>query len=260
MLNTVDCYYNNFRFGDKRLSDFGGIIYNEDGWKISNGLTSNKITTKLGNRDGELYLGQSYNPRTITIPIFIQNDIDIDKFYAWLLNGEQELEFEGSGRKIKAVLDNQIDITSYYDGDYKGLSTLSFIAYDPYWRPIEDTYTTISFPTANTTKLIKTESNVNSYPIIKLTPTTTNKIKFSINNEIIVLNLTNDNVGKEITIDCENEEIYDIRFEQKYNLFNIYYCTEYYDFPSLKPYITNEFKFLEGNVSEIKIYHNNRWL
>ena len=260
MLSILDCCYDNFRFGDKWLSDFGGIIYNEDGWKISNGLTSNKITAKLGNHDGELYLGQSYNPRTITIPIFIQNDIDIDEFYAWLLNGEQELEFEYSGRKINAVLDNQIDITSYYDGDYKGLSTLSFIAYNPYWRPIQDTYTTISSPKVNDTKLIKTESNVDSYPIIKITPSTLSRIKFSINDEIVELNLTNNNVGKEITIDCENEEIYDIRFEQKYNLFNIYHSTEYYDFPSLKPYVANKFKFLEGNVSEIKIYHNNRWL
>ena len=38
------------------------------------------------------------------------------------------------------------------------------------------------------------------------------------------------------------------------------HCSEYYDFPSLKPYVTNRFNFLEGNVSEIKIYHNNRWL
>lgn len=260
MINALDSYYSNFRFGDKWLSDFGGVIYNEDGWKISNGLSSNKTTTKLGNRDGELYQGLTYNPRTITIPIFIQNDIDIDEFYGWLLNGEQELEFEDSGRKINAVLDNQIDITSYYDGDYKGLSTLSFIAYDPYWRPTKDTYLKIESPTANTTKMIRTQSNTITYPIIKLIPTTANKIRFHINDKIVVLNLTSGNVGKEITIDCEKEEIYDIRLGAKYNLFNIYYCTEYYDFLSLNPYVSNEFKFLEGNVSKITIYHNNRWL
>ena len=77
-MNANDVCYEDFRLGNKKLSDFGGIIYNEDGWKISNGLSSNKITSKLTNRDGELFLGLTYNPRVITIPIFIQEDIDID--------------------------------------------------------------------------------------------------------------------------------------------------------------------------------------
>ena len=74
-MNANDMYFEDFRFGDKKLSDFGGIIYNEDGWQIDNGLTSSRITTKLGSRDGELYIGSTYNPRTITIPIFLQEQL-----------------------------------------------------------------------------------------------------------------------------------------------------------------------------------------
>lgn len=259
-MNANDMYFEDFRFGNKKLSDFGGIIYNEDGWLISNGLTSAKTTTKLTNRDGELYLGASYNPRTITIPIFLQEDIDIDEFYAWLLDGEQELEFDDSDRKIKAILDNQLDIRSYYDGDYRGLSTLNFIAYDPYWRATKDTYTTINSPSSSGEVNIKTKSNVLTYPIIKLTPTLANRIRFKINDIIVSLNITSDNVNKEIIIDCENEEIYDLRFNTEYNLFNIYSSNDYYEFPTLNPFVINKFTFLEGSVSKIVIQHNNRWI
>ena len=259
-MNANDVCYEDFRLGNKKLSDFGGIIYNEDGWKISNGLSSNKITSKLTNRDGELFLGLTYNPRVITIPIFIQEDIDIDEFYAWLLNGEQELEFEDSDRKIKVVLDTQIDIQSYYDGDYKGLSTLSFIAYDPYWRATKDTYSAMENPTSGQIIKAKTKSNVVTYPIIKLTPTTSNKIQFKINEDLITLNISSSNVGKEIIIDCENEEIYDIRNGAKYNLFSIYNSNDYYSFPTLNPYKTNTIEFITGRVSKMSIYHNNRWI
>ena len=257
-MNANDMYFEDFRFGNKRLSDFGGIIYNEDGWQIDNGLTSSRITTKLGNRDGELYIGSTYNPRTITIPIFLQEDINIDEFYAWLLDGEQELEFEESERKILAVLDNQLNIRSYYDGDFKGLSTLNFIAYDPYWRPTKSTYTNIDLTkdVAN----IRIKSNVVSYPIIKLTPQTVNTVKFQINDTIVTLNITSDNVNKEIIINCESEEVYDIRSGTQYNLFSIYSSNSYYEFPNFKPFADNTFKLLSGNVSHITIDHNDRWI
>ena len=32
-MNANDVCYEDFRLGNKKLSDFGGIIYNEDGWK-----------------------------------------------------------------------------------------------------------------------------------------------------------------------------------------------------------------------------------
>ena len=88
-------YYYDFRFGNKKLSDFGGVIINEDGWKISNGLTSTKTTEKLPMRDGELFMYETLNPRIISIPVLIEQDIDLNGFYAWLLDGEQELELIG---------------------------------------------------------------------------------------------------------------------------------------------------------------------
>lgn len=256
-MNANDMYFEDFRFGDKKLSDFGGIIYNEDGWNISNGLTSSRTTAKLGNRDGELLVGSTYNPRTITIPIFLQEDIEIDEFYVWLLNGEQELEFEDSERKIKAVLDNQINIRSYYDGDFKGLSTLNFIAYDPYWRAVKDTYTNID---SNDEIAIKTKGNVECYPIIKLTPTTVNNVRIKINDLTITLNIGSDNLNKEITIDCEREEIYDTRSGAEYNLFHIYHSNDFYEFPILKPFVNNIVTLLEGNVANMRIYHNDMWI
>ena len=260
-MNANDMYFEDFRFGNKKLSDFGGIIYNEDGWLISNGLTSAKTTTKLTNRDGELYLGSTYNPRTITIPIFLQEDIDIDEFYAWLLDGEQELEFEDSERKINAVLDNQIDIRSYYDGDYRGLSTLNFIAYDPYWRAVKDTYTTLNTPTINQEVSFRVKGNTICYPKINLQPTTAGKVKFKINDTIVTLDVPSSLVNKCITVDCEREDVYRlVSTNQETNLFSIYSSNDYYDFPNLKPFTVNTITFQEGDVSILKIYHNNRWI
>lgn len=259
-MNANDVCFEDFRLGDKRLSDFGGIIYNEDGWKISNGLSSNKTTTKMTNRDGEIFLGLTYNPRVITIPIFIQEDIDIDEFYAWLLNGEQELEFEDSERKINVVLDTQIDITSYYNGDYKGLSTLSFIAYDPYWKAVRNTYSVMESPTSGQSVKVKTKSNVTTYPIIQITPSTANVVKFRINTTTVTLNINSSEIGQEIVIDCEKEEVYCIKGGVKYNLFNIYSSDDFYSFPTLDPYRMNTVQLVSGKVNNISVCHNDRWI
>ena len=259
-MNVNDMYFEDFRFGDKKLSDFGGIIYNEDGWFISNGLTSAKTTTKLSNRDGELFLSSTYNPRTITIPIFLQRNIDLDEFFAWLLNGEQELEFVNSGRKINVILDNQIDIRNYYDGVYKGLSTLSFIAYDPYWKNIVDTYTIKQPPRVNQTVSFRIEGNTICYPKINLQPTTVGKVKFEINGMIVTLDITNSLVNKNITIDCEREDVYGVTGTSEENLFQIYSSNDYYEFPTLNPFVDNTFTLQSGNASVVKIYHNDRWI
>ena len=99
-----------------------------------------------------------------------------------------------------------------------------------------------------------------SYPIIKLTPQTVNAVKFQINDTIVTLNVTSDNTNKEITINCESEEVYDVRSGAQYNLFSIYSSNSYYEFPNFKPFVNNTFKLLSGNVSHITIDHNDRWI
>ena len=49
---------------------------------------------------------------------YIEQDIDLNGFYAWLLDGEQELELIGDNKKINAILDNQIDFKCYYNSEF----------------------------------------------------------------------------------------------------------------------------------------------
>lgn len=257
MLKATQSYYYDFKFGNKYLSDFNAIIMNDNGWKIKNNVSINKVTEKINNKDGELFLGSDYSPRTITIPVHIHSDIDLDEFYSWLLNGEQYFEFRNSGRKIKAIFDNQIDIDAYLvNGELKAELFLDFIAYDPFWRNVNENIITPS-TTLNTITNIKTSGNVECYPIIKVTPNgTQSKITFKINDDIITLS----NVEREITINCESEEVTEVQLGEEINVFGKFYSTDYYEFPSLKPFVDNKFQITSGNASSVKIITNDRWI
>lgn len=257
MLKATQSYYSDFKFGNKYLSDFNGIIINDNGWKINNNVTMNKITDKINMKDGEVFLGNTFSPRTITIPIHIYSDIDLDEFYAWLLSGEQYFEFKNSNRRIKAIFDNQIDIEAYLvNADFKGILSLDFIAYDPFWKAVNESIITAS-TTLNAITTIKPSGNIECYPIIKIVPNgTQSKIIFKVNDDIISLS----NVEREITINCETEEITEIQFGEPVDVFGKFYSTDYYEFPSLKPFVDNKIQITSGSVSSIKVTVNDRWI
>ncbi len=248
-------YYYDFRFGSKKLSDFGGVIINEDGWKISNGLTSTKTTEKLPMRDGELFMYETLNPRIITIPILIEQDIDLNGFYSWLLDGEQELELIGDNKKINAILDNQIDFKCYYNNGFNGITSLSFIAYDPYYKALNEDYKTLN-TTVNQVQNVIILGNTNSSPIIRFTPNgNQSSVKIKVNDDTIILM----DVKGEVIINCEKEEVTEYVNGEPRNAFAKFKSTDYYDFPMLKPYYTNKITLLQGSVTNFKILPNTRW-
>ena len=250
---AIDYYYD-FKFGGKKLSDFNGVIVNDDGWTIKNGLSSEKITEKLPRVHGELFIDYSYNARTIEVPIFIDGDIDMDEFYAWILDGEQWLEFIGSNRKIKAILDNQIEINSYFENNFKGITTLTFICYDPFYYDTNDTVYVIT----KSGQTVKNKGNVTSYPFIEVVPSNSisQTIKFRVNNLLVILK----SVTKTLYIDCAIEEIYKIELGEKVNCFNQFTTNDYYDFVSLPPNKDVLIELIEGDVSSIKINPMSRYI
>lgn len=257
-MEALDSYSYDFRFGKKYLSDFGGVIVNQDGWKLNSGVTSEKITEKIPTKHGEVLIGFTFNPRIIDVHILIEEDIDLDELYAWLLDGEQELELIDSGKKIMAVLDNQIDITGYTDGGFKGTLDLSFICYDPFYRHVNERPIAISNPAIDAIINVKSKGNWECFPTIKLMSKINGKVRFKWNDMIITLSSITAN--REVIIDCENEEVFEYRNGTKYNLFSIFTSTDYYEFPSIKPFVQSKITLLEGSLSNISVLPNSKYI
>lgn len=254
MADVLDSYFYDFKFGDKYLSDFGGTIINADGWQLKNGVTTTKLTEKIPNRHGELFLGYTYNPRIIPVSVYIEEDIDIDEFYAWLLDGQNVFSFVDSGKEINVILDNEIDIRAFYDNGFKGTLDLSFIAYDPFWRVTNEKHIISNNVVLNTPITVKNKGNIESYPLIMVTPYgTQSKIRFKWNDNIIILQ----NISKPIYIDCEHEECYEMNLGQKVIVSSKYYSDEYYTYPEIKPYKKNIFELIEGNITSLDINPNS---
>jgi hypothetical protein len=77
---------------------------------------------------------------------------------------------------------------------------------------------------------------------------------------IVTLDITSSLVNKYITIDCEREDVYRSNGTSEENLFQIYSSNDYYEFPTLNPFVNNTFTLQTGNISVVKIYHNDRWI
>lgn len=253
-------YFNDFRFGEKSLSDFGGVIYNKDGIKTIVGMTPNHITLEIPNK-GEIYYGTQYGARSFDIDVFFDEDVDVDELVKWIcVGGEKEFQYEGSERYIKAVYNGQLDFSVFFQGEdmSKSLVTIPFIAHDPFWRIIRERSREIDNPILNNIHLIKGKNNIDSYPVIKIKPKTNGSVRFKWNGDIIILK---DLVStRTYTIDSENGEFYYMQSGSKIPCMNLYESTEYYDMPIVKPFINNELVVIEGQVEKIEVNCNSRIL
>ena len=252
-------YFEDFKLGSKRLSDFNGIIYNKgDGHAINVAPSITHMTEKLPNRDGELFYGSTVDPRIIELSVYFEDEVDIEQLSAWLCSkNTQPFSFVDDYKEIDVVYNSIIDMRAFYNSTFQGLMDLTFIAYNPYFRVINEKNITIKSPTINKDYSAKTKGNVDSYPIIKIVPNgTQSKIRFKINDMTIALQ----NVNKEIYLDCESEEVYELNSGAKIPIINKFYSREFYEFPYLKPFVSNTIRILEGAVSEISINLNSRVL
>lgn len=251
--------FTDFKLGDKLLSDFNGTLYNSQDANIINlAPTITHITEELANQDGQLYFGSRVEPRTIDLSVYFEGDFDLQELSAWLCKKEpQKFQFVDDDKEINVIYNSSIDIRSFYNNDFQGTMDISFIAYDPYFRIVNERKINISSPTIGNKYNIKSKGNVDSFPLIKVKPyRTQSKIRFKFNDMLIVLK----NVDKEIYLDCELEEVYEMNTGRKVLVREKYYSTDYYEFPILTPFTSNTIELIEGSVDEISVLPNSRVL
>jgi len=216
-LNIID--FTDFFFNGKYLSDFGGMVGDVSGGKLTYSLlpTREYITDKPFNYEGEIIFDTRLNPRTWEVPVYFKDleDVNIRKISKWL-NSDQSSSFyfKGDTVRINARLDSDAYNLDTYSG-FEGLTSLKFIAYDPYFYDIKRTIETI--PRYSGLPLFN-RGNVDCPCIIKAS-----------GSGIITINLAGDNISssceiKAITngvlVDTENMIVTSLSGENLFNSFS----------------------------------------
>lgn len=250
-------YFDDFRLGDKCLSDFNARIYNEDdGWKKSLTPSLEHITEKIPNVDGQIFINSTYGSRIIELPIFIESSINMEEFSAWICkNKEQKFSFCGDDKEIDVIYNGLIDLQNFYDSDYNGLVNLSFVAYSPFWRRKDEFPLQFDNLRVHDRVNFLSNCNVESYPIIKITPKgNQEKIIFSWNDDNIALQV----VDKDIYIDSEEEEVYEIISGQKKLVMEKFFSNEYYEMCKIEPLSQNVIEIKEGEILKLEVQMRSR--
>lgn len=255
-------YHEDFQLGSKTLSSFNGTIINTtENVKKYNLLPDiEHITDKDSSNHGERYTRSRYQPRVIPISVIFEGDVDLDELNAWLGYNKQQtfswLDEQFIDKEIDVIYDKGFDMDVYYGKEFYGEVELSFIAHDPLWRVKNEKEKIITNPIINTEYYFKSKGNIDSLPIIRITPNgTQSTIVFKWNDLIVTLQ----NVISDIYIDSSGE-VYSYVNGVKTPQMLKYFSNDDYEMPILKPFIRNTFTLVNGNINQLKVTLNSRIL
>lgn len=258
-------YYNDFRLGGKTLSSFNGVIINKtDNTKKRNLLPEiEHLTDKDSTNNGERYVRSRYQPRIIDISVMFNGDTDIEELTAWLgYNKLQTFSWEDElflDKEIDVIYQKGFDMDVYYGKDFYGEVDLTFIAHDPLWRIKNEKEKIIENPAINTEYFLKSKGNIDSKPIIRITPNgSQSSIVFSWND----LTITLQNIDSEIYIDSSGltGQVYNYSNGIKIPQMLKFFSNSKYEFPIVSPFIKNKLILKSGSVAQIGVQINSRIL
>lgn len=262
MINEAK-HFIDFKLGEYKLSDFNGFRYNEDEKIVYYGLPSVKhITQDNDNIDGSLYIKSKHETRILEIPIFIYDNIDMNRFKSWvgdIESGERELRFiyengQLSEEYINVVYNSSYDFTTWYHNGFNGKAKLSFIAHNPYYKIKNESPFIINNPLIEQIYTFKSKGNVCSNPRIEITPKSKTNISLIINE----LPITILNVDKTIYINSNDGEVYVLNNGIRQTKYKDYKSNGNSSLPIVYPYQKpNSIKVMSGDIYDIKIYPNS---
>ena len=252
-------YYSDFIFGQKSLSSFGGIIYNDsDTFKKTIGRNPKHITLTIPNK-GQIYYGTEYEPYQFDVPCYFERTLSEAEITEWIINsGEQPFQYVGDDKAINAVYNGMLDFSIYgNDIIQQSIVTIPFIAYgDSLWYSTKnETYIISDSYTANEVNF-ETVANRKSFPLISFTADSSvvgfewnNKLNFSMKN------LTK---GRTYYIDTSNDDVYYMLAGSKIFVVDSYESDMYYTMPTIEPKMTNTLRVVRGHATNIKVVANSK--
>ena len=144
-LNLID--FSDFYFNGYYLSDFGGVVASTDGGSLKYSLLPSRdyVTDRPYNYDGDIVFSSSLTPRVWEIPVYFEDlsNKNIRQISKWLNSDKTSyFYFKGDSIRINARLDSD-SYNLLTETGLEGLTTLKFIAHDPYFYDIKPTRYTI---------------------------------------------------------------------------------------------------------------------
>lgn len=247
---------------EKKLSDFGGIVYNPNKDSINKNLLPDPehITSKSNGIDGERYIRTVYGVRFIDVPVYFSEDLGAGELFElnqWLGKKKQQIfqwVDDEENKEIDVVYKEGFDMEVQYGEKFNGLVTLTFIAHNPYWRLIKEKPLIYKDMLENDIISFKNKGNSECFPLIKFVPKEgMPSVKLMWNNLKIELK----NLDKEIYLDCKSEKCYEIIDDKKVLALNKCKTDDYFTFPNIQCG-KNKIGILEGGLEGIYINMRTR--
>lgn len=257
----MDNVFSDFKLGNRTLSSFEGILYN-NGSQAQVGLLPSITTSTddIPGIDGLIQYSSKYDPRVIDLSIYIEDeDFNKEEFINWIsAKTPQYFNYVGDNKKIKVIRQNQLDMSVY--NEVQGTMEISFIAHKPHWELMTPNKFIQNTPVINNSYNFNNKGNTDSKPIIFLqTSGTRPNVKFSING--IEYNITT--MTTDLYIDCDTETVYNFVSGKKVNRINEFKCVSdgYFRFTFPKLNIgNNTFKLLSSSLTKVTIDCNSRFI
>lgn len=262
-------HYTNFIITDPRTNkqkdlcdDFGGIVINtnESYYERECMPQQNFITDKNDTRDGEIFIRSTYGVRTIEATCFFQESLgggDLFELKRCLGKKYQQIfQWDGADEAILAVEQGGWQSKVYYQKKFYGELTFKFVAHDPYYFILNETDVPFTNLVTGYSNVIRCAGNCDSYPLIKIIPSTTT-LSFKWNKlDITLKNLT---IGQTYYLDCELCQCYymsnGIKIPAPFGTFN---SDKYIQYPEIFCEGTNSFTITGGSASSLKVQLNSR--
>lgn len=271
---TIDyTHFNSFNLTDPKTGktknltdDFGGIIINtnEEVYERECMPQINSITAKNDFMDGEIFLDSHYGTRVIDVTcLFSEENGGADLFelkkwigkkYQQIFNWDDDLE----DKAIYAIGNGDFKSQVYYGKKFFGKIDLKFVCHSPYYFLLKDRDVKVNQGNSlviNTNYIVKSKGNCDSYPLIKIIPSTTT-ISFKWND--LTITLSNLTINNPIYLDCGKSRCYEMSNNIKVFTINKYSSNYTYDFPKILCDNTNNIKLLSGGINSMTITPNTK--
>lgn len=263
-------HFTNFSLTDIRTGktknlteDFGGIIINtnETFYERECMPQQNFITDKNNTRDGEIFIKSTYGVRTLDMTCLFSEELgggDLFELKQCLGKKYQQIfewENESNNLGIYVIENGGWKSQVYYQRQFYGQIELKFIAHNPYYFIKNERDITFSGLNIGDSKNIKCRGNCDSYPLLKITPTST-LISFKWND--LTVTLSNLTIGQTYYLNCELCQCYYFNNNIKVLSGNNYQSNQYIDYPKIDCEMQNTLNMISGTVSSFVIQLNSR--